>query len=29
VPQDGNQHRVFEHVGVISGVKGVSVAEHA
>jgi hypothetical protein len=28
VPQNGQQHRVFEDVGVVSGVKGVAITEH-
>jgi hypothetical protein len=28
VSQDGDQHRVLEHIRVIAGVEGVAVAEH-
>ena len=26
--EDGNQHGVLEHIGVVAGVKGVAVTEH-
>ena len=26
--QNGNQHRVFEHIGMVARVKGVAVTEH-
>jgi hypothetical protein len=29
VAHDGDQHRVFEHVGMVAGMEGVAVAEHA
>jgi hypothetical protein len=28
VLQDGQKHGVFEHIGVVACVKGVSVTEH-
>jgi hypothetical protein len=29
MPQNGNEHSVFEDVGMVAGMKGVAITKHA